>query len=41
MVGLTGELVSLEMRLPRKFCSTSVALLGLRDGWDVPRMRLP
>ena len=38
---LTSELVSLEMRLPCEFCSTDVALLRLRDGGDVPRVRLP
>lgn len=37
---LTGELVSLEVRLPRKLCSTNVALLGLRDGGNVPWMGL-
>ena len=37
---LTGELVSLEMRLPRELCSADIALLGLRNGGDVPGMRL-
>lgn len=37
---LTSELVSLEMRLPREFCSTDVAFLGLGDSGNVSWMRL-
>jgi hypothetical protein len=37
---LTSKLMSLEMGLPCKFCSAGVALLGLWDGGNIPRMGL-
>lgn len=40
-MGLTGKLVSFEMRESREFCSANVAFLGLWDGGNVTGMGLP
>lgn len=37
---LTSELVPLQVRLPRELCSAHAAFLRLRDGGNVPWMRL-